>query len=236
MSDFTGRGLNLPGDDVNLAQDVVGANLAIHLSQQADSNEQWKIIIRARTEQGDFEIGTILTRPPSRGDPPNRCVAQAFCPGADNWTVELRGPDKAKASLTLTSDKKATIGNGVASGVVALHGTEIVTTDFETVVAAGQGVLMPGPGQLFSFYGFTDPAQGLSYIGLVDKDPAALVVVGDPWVKGSLVQLPAGGASFALAFPRGLRFAAAAHFAVSAAPGVVVGALVGAATVHAERA
>lgn len=232
MDAITGKGTQLPGDDINIAGEHVGPNLAIHFSQQPDSNESWILVIRARTEQGDSEIGTIRTRPPARGDPPTRCVAQAFCPGAISWSVQITGPDGAAANVQFTSDKECCVG-GIFQGVVTLNGTTIVQTDFVTVIAAGVGVLMPGPGKLFSFYGFTDPAQGLTYIGLVDK--ATAPAPGDPFMPGTLVQLPALGASFAVAFPRGLICQNGAGFACNAAPGAVVGAIVGAATVHAER-
>lgn len=235
MADLTGKGLQLPGDDINLAQERAGSNLAIHLSQDASSNESWRFRIRARTEQGDFELGVVTSRPPARGDPPNRTIAQAFCPGIVSWTVEVRGPDGAHCSVTFTEDMGCCV-NGVTAAVIPVNGSQVIITDFAPlVVAAPQGVLMPGPGQLLSFYGFTDPAQPIVFIGLVDKDPAVAVVNGDPWVPGSLVQVPALGGSFALNFPRGMRFEAGAHFAVSTVVGATVVALGGAATVQAER-
>lgn len=234
--DLIGKGLNLPGDDVNLAVDEGGPAIAIHLSQQANSNEQWTIQIRARTEQGDSVIGTVVTRPPTRGDPPNRCVAQAFCPGAIGWTVEVKGPDKATASIQMTADHDCGCVGGVFQGVIAVNGTSIVQTDFVDVFASPQGVLMTGPGSLLSFYGFCDPAVAVATIvGLVDKDPAVPVAPGDAWVPGTVVQVPAFGGSFSLSFPRGLRFSIGAQFVCNLVVGPVVGAIAGAATVHAER-
>lgn len=60
------------------------------LSQPSDSSARWSFRVRVRTDEGLFQVGHFTSCPPRNGSPKTRCVAIAVCPGAREWTVDIR--------------------------------------------------------------------------------------------------------------------------------------------------
>lgn len=65
--------------------------LAIMLTQTRMSNllltSRYRIAVRAKTDDGEFLVGTFSTCPPGDATPQSRVVAMASCPGALTWTL-----------------------------------------------------------------------------------------------------------------------------------------------------
>lgn len=59
--------------------------LIIAVSQAAASTIPLRIVVQVKTHEGIWIAGSITTTPPSAGDPPERIVAYAYCPGARAW-------------------------------------------------------------------------------------------------------------------------------------------------------
>jgi len=219
-SDIIGGGVNSVGNRVpspeynlNVSEDETGTALAISLAQDAGSMEVWTFDVKVKTSQGEGFLGSFTIRPPAAGDPPSRIVALCFCPGAKNWWITPFGPANAKAVLTMSTSKLSVSGQ---VPIVPCHGTRIaLPTTVGPFFALGQGILTPGPGQVLLLTGFTDPAQPLAYVGIVDK--AALVIAGDHFAYAP-VQIPAGGANFQIPILVGLLLKNQGRFAVSSAP------------------
>lgn len=94
----------------------IGDVLSIHLSQDAGSSASWVITVFVQIAQGFFICGpTIVTNPPSSGDPPARTVGFAFIPGAIGWKVQCScDVDDEIADIVLQSSQG---GGGATFGV-----------------------------------------------------------------------------------------------------------------------
>lgn len=69
-----------------------GEGLAIFLSQDGPAVCRYRIVVKARIDQGTYDVGEIYTSPPLATTPPgrlSRMVAGAVCPGATAWSVEV---------------------------------------------------------------------------------------------------------------------------------------------------
>lgn len=69
--------------------------LTIFLSQNPESLAHWRFTVKARTDEGLFNVGTfctslpVNTTGPINRTTPGRVVAIANCPGAKDWTVSV---------------------------------------------------------------------------------------------------------------------------------------------------
>lgn len=94
----------------------VAEGIAITLTQPRLSTSRWTFRVRVRTDEGTFLLGQFSTNPPSTGVP-SRMVAQASCPGAREWMVDVT-PAKPVEGLVATPDDSSVtlaIGNSVVS-------------------------------------------------------------------------------------------------------------------------
>lgn len=92
--------------------EAVGPCLSIALSEDPSSTAVWTIEVFVQYETlGNSKLGEFVTNPPAAGDPPNRIVAFAGCPGAKGWSVQARTTDpNALADLNLDT---SLYGNGL---------------------------------------------------------------------------------------------------------------------------
>lgn len=230
-----GKGFDQAGDDVNAWEHWNVDNsphIAICLSQPGNSRATWRITVVSKNDEGDFEVGTILTRSPAAGDPANRVVAEAYVPGTRHWRVIVQGPQDETADLVISAQKDC-CGGGAIAGVQPINGSFLESSFWTpTFFTAQQGSFSVAPGTLYKFKGFVDPAQGLLFVGVVDK--AAAVVNGDLFLDIPVQLLALSGANFSISWdPRGIKYANGLQFACSSTPTPVT--LAGAATVSAER-
>ena len=230
-----GKGFDTAGDEINCWEHWNVDNsphIAICLSQPGDSRATWKITVVTKNDEGDYEVGTILTRSPVAGDPANRVVAEAYVPGTRHWTVIVTGPQNETADLVISAQKDC-CGGGAVAGLQPINGSFLQTSFWDPIFfTAAQGSFSNAPGPVYKFKGFVDPALGLTFVGLVDK--AAPVVNGDPWLDIPVQLLALSGANFAVSWdPRGKKYANGLQFACSSTAAFVT--LAGAATVAAER-
>lgn len=222
---ITGAGPTIPTTEVGLAekQEGVGVSIAISMSQRADSLAVWRLEVYAQTNEGKRKVGEFTTRPPAAGDPPSRIVAFASCPGAFDWRVVPFGPAPTVGSagqsvpetceITIATTKLSVAGAGVVA-IVPVNGTRVIGIIHPAPqFLAQQGVFSTGPGQLFTFKGFVDPAQaGPSFIGVVDK--AGVIVNGDVFLDVP-IELPLGSTNFIDSWPDGLPFSSQIRWAIS---------------------
>lgn len=229
---ITGAGPNIPATEVGLAErqnpegkgrDGVGVSIAISLSQRPDSLAVWRFQVYAQTNEGKRFVGEFTTRPPAAGDPPSRVVAFASCPGAFDWRVVPFGPAPtvapSGASVTeqceiIISTTELSIAGAGVQAIVPVNGTRVIGIIHPAPqFLVNQGVFSTGPGQLFTFKGFVDPAQaGPSFIGVVDK--AAPIVAGDVFLDVP-IELPFGSSNFIDSWPDGLPFANQIRWCIS---------------------
>ena len=109
---------------LDIAQGESGDSLAVFLSD-LDPAAEWEILVYANVHEGQFQIGRLVTRAPSQGDPFARMVAGCHCPGARGWKISARSTNAAadyQAGVTLATSPFSSLG-GV--GVVAVkHGDQ----------------------------------------------------------------------------------------------------------------
>lgn len=67
-----------------------GDSVAISLAEESDSDSSWECVVRVRSEHGTFILGSFRTISPARGQPPARCVAICYFPGAVQWLTSWR--------------------------------------------------------------------------------------------------------------------------------------------------
>jgi hypothetical protein len=71
-----------------------GEGLSIFFSQNGDSQARYRFLVKAKTDQGVFDMGEFYSSPPLATGLPGRLtrmLAAAVCPGAIGWTVEVSG-------------------------------------------------------------------------------------------------------------------------------------------------
>lgn len=250
---LTGAGPQIPaGTEILLSEKQnpenhgrhgVGVSVAISLSQASGSMAVWRLQVFAQTDEGKRLLGEFTTRPPAAGDPPSRVVAFASCPGAFDWRVVAFGPAPTTVvfngvptsvnetcEITIATTELSVAGAGVAA-IVPVNGTRVIGVVHPAPqFLAGQGVLSTGPGQLFTFKGFVDPAQAASFIGVVDV--ARPVVNGDVFLDVP-ISLPLGSTNFIDSWPDGLPFANQIRWAISSTQNPIT--LFGVASVGARR-
>lgn len=105
-----------------------GEGLAVFFGQNGDSVARYRFLVKAKTDQGVFDVGEFFSSPPlSTSSNPGRLtrmIAGAVCPGATSWTVEvscvpeyqdaeLVTPEDDTAEIILTSSKCCTAPIGV---------------------------------------------------------------------------------------------------------------------------
>jgi len=70
-----------------------GEGLAIFFSQGGDSTCRYRALVKARTDQGLYDMGEFFISPPIVASSPpgrqSRMVAGAICPGAIGWSVGI---------------------------------------------------------------------------------------------------------------------------------------------------
>lgn len=112
-------GTSLPNDVVWAGDEkITGDVLSIHLSQKANSAAVWTLEVWVHIAQGSFILGTIVTNPPTAGDPPSRTVGFAACPGASGWKVTARCPTyNEEADLLIQSSKCCGSNFGVTPNI-----------------------------------------------------------------------------------------------------------------------
>lgn len=211
---IVGMGAGVPSASIALAitREQTGAAVAIHFSEPADSDAVWTFQVEVQTEEGARVLETFTTRPPSGGDPPSRTVALCYCPGATDWRLVPFGPPDAPGEVTLSTTK---FSNDGTFALVPVNGSRLVDRVFPPpVFAVPQGVLSSGPGTLMKLWGFVDPAQPLTYLGVVDKD--APVAGGDHFLVAPVQLLATSGANFSFSWePDGIPFTQQIRWAAS---------------------
>ncbi len=89
----------------NAAIAVKSDAIAIRLSEDPQKSiTEWELRINAKTNEGIRRVGTVYTTPAALGKVPSRLVAQACCPGAVEWVINVIGPNSAwPADLSISS-------------------------------------------------------------------------------------------------------------------------------------
>lgn len=152
-----------------LDDDTAGEGLAIFLSQDSSDFQRYYIEVYAKTNSQESLVGYFYTSPPrctTPGGPQSRQVGAAVCPGAQSWSVLIRGAIEGNppetSDITLTSSKCCTAPVGVsrvgeryrydaggglgATSRVILPG-QVVTKVIASARAAGPGTFDVGTGE-----------------------------------------------------------------------------------------
>jgi hypothetical protein len=212
-----------------ISPNKVGDTLAIQFTEPSGTRNQWRLVVRINTTEGDYNLGAVVTRPPyGTGDPAARVVALASHPGVKGWRVMAYGPRGAVARLSLSTRHLAT---GGTFGIVPVNGSQVISNRWSPSPNVGaktvQGIATDGPGVVLEGYGYRDPAAiGLVYFGFVDK--ATAIVNGDLFIVAPFPVPPPVGVvpgllawNFGDGVVDGLRFAAQARWCVSSTDNLV---------------
>lgn len=216
----TGTGVG-PSNTIALAiaQHETGTALAVELSEPANSAAVWRLVVEVQTPEGVYVLGAVRTLPPASGDPAERVVLLAGCPGAIGWRVTPYGPAGAVANLRLSSSRMSIAGvNGGASAVTPCNGSRLARRRWPAppAIPAIGAVIQPTPGSLTKLYGNLDPAAG-GGVWFMLFDLAALPLPGAAPRIASW-PLAAGGAAFSfIADPDGVPFDTGIVWAISGA-------------------
>lgn len=85
-----------------------GEGLAIFCSQDGNAACRWRVLVKARIDQGLYDMGEFYISPPIVAAAPagrlSRLVAIAVCPGAIGWSVEMSAVKGAEAIPYETAD------------------------------------------------------------------------------------------------------------------------------------
>lgn len=231
MKDLRGKGPGILAGDARLiiSPDKVGSALSIEWSEPSGSKNQWTIVVVVHCEEGDYILGKFMTRPPyaRTGDPANRVVAHAYCPGAKGWRIFAFGPDGARATMTMSTSQ---LSVGGVAAIVPVNGSQLISNRWSPSPNIGpkalQGIATDGPGTVLEGYGYQDPAGGGGFFGFVDK--ASAIVNGDLFTIAPFpIPAPVAGVpallqwNFGDGVADGLRFALQARWCVSATDNVV---------------
>lgn len=68
-----------------------GEGLSVFFSQGGEATTRWRFVIKAKTDQGVFDVGEFYSSPPAATAIPgklSRMIGGAVCPGAIGWDVE----------------------------------------------------------------------------------------------------------------------------------------------------
>jgi hypothetical protein len=74
-------------DDTDAAE-----GLSVFFSQNGESVCRYRVVVKARIDQGLYDMGEFYISPPFSTDQPgrlSRMIAGAVCPGATGWAVEV---------------------------------------------------------------------------------------------------------------------------------------------------
>lgn len=138
--------------------------LTIFFSQNSETQAHWRFTVKARTDEGLFNLGTFCTSlpanttGPANRTTPGRVVAIANCPGAKDWTVSVTRaeavldsdpPDWPEVSLAVGESigppglvrvaERYTHYSGVAGAVALLPGDRVV--GWSAIAGGGGGTL-----------------------------------------------------------------------------------------------
>lgn len=178
---ITGKGFDKLAASWAQAGEKQGAACAVDLS---DNNVEtsWLVVVKVKTKQGEYILGSVRTRAPAAGDPRSRTILIAWHPGVMQWSFDFFGPVGATARPIISTDL-CSCGGGTF-GIVPTNGTRLIDRIWDLppnpIVAGNQGILSPGPDALTKVYASkVDPATPAGFFGLVDK--AGAVVNGDAW-------------------------------------------------------
>jgi len=130
-----------------------GEGLAIFFSQEGNSVCRYRILVKARIDQGYYDMGEFFISPPDIaviGDTPpgrlSRMVGAAICPGAIGWSLDISAvPDseglipEETAEVVLASSKCCASPVGV-SRVGERYGYAAGNADASYPVPAGQTI------------------------------------------------------------------------------------------------
>lgn len=228
MKELRGKGPGILAGEAMLviSPNKVGDTLAIQFSEPSGSRNQWKLVVRVNTSEGDYNLGAFVTRPPysEGGDSAARVVALASHPGVKGWRVMAYGPVRAVARLSLSTRKLAT---GGTPGITPVGGSQVISNRWSpspnTGVKLLQGIATGGPGTVLEGYGYQDPAGGGAvFLGFVDK--ATPIVNGDEFIVAPFPVPPLGALvswNFGDGVEDGLRFANQARWVVSTTDALV---------------
>lgn len=109
----------------SLEQDDSGEGLSIFFSQGGDSVVRYRFRVKARIDEGIFDMGEFFSSPPGATSPIpgslSRMIAGAVCPGANGWSVEVtpvgidgEQPAPETAEIILASSRCCTAPIGVS--------------------------------------------------------------------------------------------------------------------------
>jgi hypothetical protein len=222
----TAKGFALLAGAIKLAknQKTTGTALAIFLSDD-QRDTVWHVVVKAQTSEGEYIVGTLVTRAPMSGDPRARAIGLAYIPGVLGWSIDVYGsPSKRTGRFVLstgpsvqnsiagTSKEKEILdmiqaccptSGGGTFGLVPLNGSRIDRRIWDPpispIVPANQGILGPGPGIITNLYAVSDAAV-TGFFGMVDKDSA--VALGDPWRVGPIA-IVVGTSNYTFPMPGG---------------------------------
>lgn len=175
-----------------------GDACAISISEDARSNAEWDVRIRAVTDYGNFLAGVVRTRSVANGEAPARLVAVAFYPGARRFVASFRqvaGTTTLGADATLSS----TSGAGCFPGVTPIFSTTANERAARSFLSgppfAGVGTLQVARGgSLMQLHAqMVDPLTAGTNVWIAAFDQAAAPVAGDlPFWSAHLGQAAGG--------------------------------------------
>lgn len=235
---ITGKGFDKIAASWSQSGQKQGSTVSVDLSDD-DVRTSWLVVVKAKTRQGEYILGSVRTRSPAAGDPKARTILLAWHPGVMQWGFDFFGPVGATARPVLSTDLCAC--GGATFGISPMNGSRlerrIWTPSPSQNLFAQQGELSPGPASLTKLYGFLEPGANPSlYVGVVDS---AVPLVGGERFAVAPVPVPnVWPRLFSVSFdPDGVPFLNGIQWVVSASPlAVVLGAPGDVAIVQGERA
>lgn len=153
--------------DGSIADPDCKGGLSIFFSQDPETDAHWRFTVKAKTDEGLFNLGTFCTSlpantlPPLNRTTPGRVVAIANCPGASEWTVSVTRAE-TDASATDGDWPEVSLAVGECIGPPGLVRVSERYTHYSGV--AGAVVLLPGD-RVVGWSAVADPVGGTVTIG-----------------------------------------------------------------------
>lgn len=148
----------------------IAEGLTISLTQPGKSTSRWVFRVRVRTDEGEFLLGQFSTNPPSTGIP-SRVVAQASCPGAREWTVDVTPAQAVEGLVAVPDDSAVSLAVGLST--VSPAGVQRVN-ERPKYYSGVSGTVQLLPGETLIGWSAWDAGAGAT-VTLPDEDIGAAI-------------------------------------------------------------
>jgi hypothetical protein len=160
------------------AGEQIAEGLTISLTQPGKSTSRWVFRVRVRTDEGEFLLGQFSTNPPTTGIP-SRVVAQASCPGAREWVVDVTPAPPVEGLVAVPDDSSVDLAIGHST--VSPAGVQRVN-ERPKYYSGVSGTVQLLPGEVMTGWTAWDAGAGAT-VTLPDED------------AGTAIPLPPSGAA-----------------------------------------